>query len=60
MAKIPKAAAEELESELQKCLSIIEKIEDEHGDECKMEAKTAYRIRDILDGIGSFLENSLQ
>jgi len=59
MKKIPDEKAEQLEKSLQKCLDFAQGLEEQYGDECKMNQQTAQRINDILDAIGAFTINSL-
>ena len=60
MKKIPNTKAAQLEKALQKCLDMVEEIEEQHGDECIMDENVARRINDILDSIGAFLIYSLE
>ena len=44
---------------LKNALDYVGELEEEYGDECKMDGRSAQEINDILDGIGAFVINSL-
>lgn len=59
VAKVPNEKAEKLERMLKNALDYVGELEEEYGDECKMDGRSAQEINDILDGIGAFVINSL-